>query len=85
MYYFYLFRDILSASLMKNVYTLTVQYHLRYYNVTWGGLYDELMNALSVVYKYIIEVMLCLDIRHPAVLHLWTVRIAYIKLNIICA
>jgi len=62
-YKFYVLRNIVNLDLLKQVYCALVESHLKYCNIIWGALYDEHLQTLNILQKYILKVMLKLP-RH---------------------
>jgi len=65
-YKFYILRYILNKETLKTIYYAIVESHLRYCNIAWGALYDEHLEPMNIIQKYIIKVMFNLPKDYPS-------------------
>jgi len=56
-YRFYILRNIMPIDSLKAIYYSLVETHLRYCNIVWGALFDEHLQVLNVVHRFIIKVI----------------------------
>lgn len=60
-YIFYNLRDVANTSTLLKVYYSLVESVLKYALVIWGGLYDNALEGLQIIQKYILKIILRVD------------------------